>query len=125
MTGSREGRACVARAFGRAAVLLAVLAGWAGLGHAEEQAAQTPSQTAAARPAPVALPPAEAFFQRPAIERTALSPSGRWLAMGTRSTGARTALVVFDLQRAYDGFSSPVSNWRSCSWWARSASAFE
>jgi hypothetical protein len=51
----------------------------------------------AAAPA-AALPSAELFYQRPAIERTVLSPSGRWLAMASRGGGNRTVLVVFDLQ---------------------------
>jgi dipeptidyl aminopeptidase/acylaminoacyl peptidase len=44
------------------------------------------------------LIPAERFFGAAAIEETALSPSGRWLAMRTGLGGKRVGLVVFDLK---------------------------
>lgn len=75
----------------RAVLALAALL-WAELAVAQTEAG------AAQTPAAASLPPAELFYQRPAIEGTALSPSGRWLAMGTRGRGQRTVLVVFDLQ---------------------------
>ena len=52
------------------------------------------AQPAAALPA---LIPAAAYGPQ-AIEKTALSPSGRWLAMTTGLGGPRTGLVVFDLK---------------------------
>ena len=58
----------------------------------------TSAPAAAMAAAPAGLPPAELFYQRPNIEGTALSPSGRWLAMATRGRGQRTVLVVFDLK---------------------------
>jgi acetyl esterase/lipase len=51
------------------------------------------AQTATAAPIP-----AETFFRHADIDRAALSPSGRWLAMSTGLGGARVGLVVFDLQ---------------------------
>ena len=41
---------------------------------------------------------AEAFYGPPDITGTALSPSGRWLAMTTGRVGKRIGLVVFDLK---------------------------
>ncbi len=58
--------------------------------------AQTPP--AAPPPPAPAVPPPELFFEQPEIGETKLSPSGRWLALGSRAGGTRTALVVFDLQ---------------------------
>ncbi len=55
------------------------------------------AQTAPADPAPSALPAARAFYAPAAIEDLALSPSGRWLALKTGSSG-RAGLVLFDLQ---------------------------
>ena len=74
------------------------LAAW-GCALAIAAQAETPVEatTAGAASTTAPPPPAELFYQRPAIERTALSPSGRWLAMGTRGAGNRTMLVVFDL----------------------------
>jgi dienelactone hydrolase len=42
--------------------------------------------------------PAEVFFRDADIDVVRLSPSGRWAAMTTRAPGARSALVLFDLQ---------------------------
>ena len=86
--------------------LFAVL-GWSALAPSQAQsptpvatAASTPVPTAMPTPAPVAaaLAPAELFFRAPDIESTALSPSGRWLAMTTAIRGSRIGLVVFDLK---------------------------
>ena len=44
-----------------------------------------------------ALPPVEAFFSNPLIERAALSPSGRYLAALSGAPGRRDMLVVIDL----------------------------
>jgi dipeptidyl aminopeptidase/acylaminoacyl peptidase len=55
-----------------------------------------PARTAAQ---PAAAPvPARAFYGDPAVERAALSPSGRWLAMSTSRNTGRLGLAVFDLQ---------------------------
>lgn len=78
--------------WGGVVLALALIFGAGGAG------AQTAAPPAAAAAASAALPPAELFYQRPALEDTALSPSGRWLAMSTRGRGPRTVLVVFDLQ---------------------------
>jgi dipeptidyl aminopeptidase/acylaminoacyl peptidase len=47
---------------------------------------------------PLAALPADVFFGPSDIVSTALSPSGRWLAMTTGLGGERVALFVFDLQ---------------------------
>ncbi len=57
--------------------------------------AQTPGAPAAG-PAQ-ALPGAEAFFGRAAVESASLSPSGRWLAVRTAPEKSRVGLFVFDL----------------------------
>lgn len=46
-----------------------------------------------------APPEAKSFFRLPDLERGALSPSGRWLAMVSGLSSARSRLVVFDLQQ--------------------------
>src|SRR5688572_18654734 len=54
----------------------------------------------AAASSPV-LPPlidAAEFYKAPDIQRTRLSPSGRWLAMAAGFGGTRVGLAVFDLQ---------------------------
>ena len=53
---------------------------------------------AAAQPAPTAPYPAEAFFARPEISSSRLSPSGRWLAALVRGAPERNMLVAIDLE---------------------------
>ncbi len=43
--------------------------------------------------------PADAFYRHDEIERAALSPSGRWLAIKTGLGGARFGLVAVDLDK--------------------------
>lgn len=58
--------------------------------------AQQPPAPAASAP----LPPIDAaeFYKPPGIERTRLSPSGRWLAFAAGVGNGRIGLAVFDLQ---------------------------
>ncbi len=59
--------------------------------------AQTTPPAAAATVGAAAVP-VEAFFNRPNIESVQLSPSGRWLAVGTAQGASRVSLAVFDMQ---------------------------
>ncbi|MEO5735236.1 MAG: prolyl oligopeptidase family serine peptidase [Rubrivivax sp.] len=59
------------------------------------------SGAAVAQPVAVAttapLPPASAFYSRPAVEQSVLSPSGRWLAILVPVGKLRNALAVVDV----------------------------
>jgi len=74
-----------------------------GVAAAKDGLPAAPGATASAAPSPAradagALPPAELFYRAPDIEAARLSPSGRWLALGTAVGAQRVGLVVFDLQ---------------------------
>ncbi len=79
---------------------MVVIAGWVCLA----LTATVHAQTTAAVKSAEGLPPAERFFRPPDVGGAALSPSGRWLAIESRSaTSDRNTLIVLDLRQAGAG----------------------
>jgi dipeptidyl aminopeptidase/acylaminoacyl peptidase len=78
----------IRRLFCAAGASAALLAPWAAL-----------SQTPAPATAPAAPVPVEAFFQNAAFSGGTLSPNGRYLAIKVAPRGARTQLVVMDVEK--------------------------